>query len=712
MAWNDLPPVLANDATTTLTTALTSSTSNTQFTVSSGAGFPTLDQGSFYATLSHSSVTGTEIIRVSYANSGLTPNNWIAERAVEGTTAQAWPIGTTLELSFTAEALTNLARQSGILFDPSNIDDDNKQFQFLVFHEYDPQGRPNIRSSSLTLKPIAWYASMEWMEDLSESLIYLQHQNGNPKRLVVSEEVWDGHNGDPRPEGNRPEGHMLTWDPVGQVVSRKPFQFAIQKSDTVNNEYERVQLPSNLNGFTLAAGGPFGGGIYLEHEESDASPNTDHWLVKIGVHNLNVGAIDWGDLAYAPPRLAELVELPAYRNTVGGFVQITSDATEAEGYPPSIGVLSFDGTDVKTMPLATVATSGDYGDLAGRPMLPTQTSDLTNDNGFITEDDNARVAIKRNGTAIGVLRAVNLIEGSGVSLSVTDDATGEEIDVTIAAAGGASVDVQTFTSTGTWTKPANAQTTSIICIGGGGGGGGAGRRAGGSASKGGAGGGGGGGYSKLEIPAALLGASESVVVGSGGNGGAATYADNGFGSPGTAGTGSTFGSWVGAGGGAGGQSSATGIAGAGGIGLQAGGGGGAGNNTAGGTGARSLTGASGGGGGGGQTSANVAAAGGAGGGEPTVTSALTTTGGGAAGGAVATAGANATDRNNGDPRGGRGGGGGGAGFGADAGSGGSGAFPGGGGGGGGLAENGFTAGSGGSGAPGTVIVITVCGDAV
>lgn len=34
--------------------------------------------------------------------------------------------------------------------------------------------------------------------------------------------------------------------------------------------------------------------------------------------------------------------------------------------------------------MATVATSGSYNDLSNKPTIPTATSDLTNDSGFIT----------------------------------------------------------------------------------------------------------------------------------------------------------------------------------------------------------------------------------------------------------------------------------------------------------------------------------------
>ena len=40
-----------------------------------------------------------------------------------------------------------------------------------------------------------------------------------------------------------------------------------------------------------------------------------------------------------------------------------------------------------TSGLATVATSGSYNDLSNKPTIPTKTSDLSNDSGFITEDN-------------------------------------------------------------------------------------------------------------------------------------------------------------------------------------------------------------------------------------------------------------------------------------------------------------------------------------
>lgn len=49
---------------------------------------------------------------------------------------------------------------------------------------------------------------------------------------------------------------------------------------------------------------------------------------------------------------------------------------------------------------------------------------------------NARVNVKKAGASVGIRRGVNLIEGAGVTLTVTDDSGNEEVDVEIATSGG------------------------------------------------------------------------------------------------------------------------------------------------------------------------------------------------------------------------------------------------------------------------------------
>jgi hypothetical protein len=100
------------------------------------------------------------------------------------------------------------------------------------------------------------------------------------------------------------------------------------------------------------------------------------------------------------------------------------------------------------------------------------------------------------------------------------------------ASGLGEANVQTFNSSGTWTKPI-AGTMARIQVWGGGGGAGRVPVVGQSY-----GGGGGGGYSELVVPLSTLAASETVTVGAGGAG------RTGSTGPGTAGGNSSFGSLV------------------------------------------------------------------------------------------------------------------------------------------------------------------------
>lgn len=261
-------------------------------------------------------------------------------------------------------------------------------------------------------------------------------------------------------------------------------------------------------------------------------------------------------------------------------------------------------------------------------------------------------------------------------------------------------DIQSFTASGVWTKPAGAVAVDVICIAGGGGGG-SGRRGAAGTVRCGGGGGGGGAMSFGKFAAADLAATETVTVGAGGAGGAAVTSDDTNGNAGGVGNDSRFGTAVlvraqAPTGGAGGTN-ATGAAGAPGTGTYTAGAGGAASVTgaAGAVGANSSGASSGGGAGGGITAADASSAGGNGGSNTTRNGLGVPTGGasGVAGGTDTV-----TKTLSGIP--GFGGGGGGATAAGGAG------VRGGGGGGGGASLNGTASGAGGAGGGGIVVVVS------
>ena len=61
--------------------------------------------------------------------------------------------------------------------------------------------------------------------------------------------------------------------------------------------------------------------------------------------------------------------------------------------PVTGDALIYDGAEWANSPLADVATSGDYADLINTPTIPTNTSDLNNDSGFLTSSDISAVGL-------------------------------------------------------------------------------------------------------------------------------------------------------------------------------------------------------------------------------------------------------------------------------------------------------------------------------
>ena len=193
--------------------------------------------------------------------------------------------------------------------------------------------------------------------------------------------------------------------------------------------------------------------------------------------------------------------------TFGSASVVPRIAVDAKGRVTSVTATNIGIAAGSVSGLATVATSGSYTDLSGRPTIPTNTNQLTNGSNFITS---ASIP-----TAVS-----SLSNDSGylTSATVPGGATGPN--------------VQVFLQDGTFTVPAGISRLKITASGGGGGAGF--YTAGGR-----------GGYG-IAIVNVTPGAAYTVVIGRGGNGTSAAIGNDG--------TATTFGSTlVVAGGGQGGQ---------------------------------------------------------------------------------------------------------------------------------------------------------------
>lgn len=119
----------------------------------------------------------------------------------------------------------------------------------------------------------------------------------------------------------------------------------------------------------------------------------------------------------------------------------------------------------------TLAISNASTSAPGAVQLATdgETNALKACNGNDSRLNDARQTVKKAGTTIGKRRILNLIEGSNVTLTMTDDPSNDKVDVTITSAsggGGGSQNVFTTIATSSGTSPvADAVTDTLTLTG-------------------------------------------------------------------------------------------------------------------------------------------------------------------------------------------------------------------------------------------------------
>jgi len=125
------------------------------------------------------------------------------------------------------------------------------------------------------------------------------------------------------------------------------------------------------------------------------------------------------DVTINAPGFGSPIALAAGDTTAAGTATTTARADHRHGVPVAAPVsLATDGSSATGT--ATTFSRSDH-----RHAIPA------------TLDTNARVGVRRNsGGSTFIRRRINLIEGMNVTINVSDDATDEEVDVTISATGG------------------------------------------------------------------------------------------------------------------------------------------------------------------------------------------------------------------------------------------------------------------------------------
>jgi hypothetical protein len=236
------------------------------------------------------------------------------------------------------------------------------------------------------------------------------------------------------------------------------------------------------------------------------------------------------DLQYYPLSLN-----PAGYITTAALSGYLTVATAASTYYPLTNpngyISGITGSDVVTAlgytPYDSTNPAGYIDSSALTPYLTSATAastyyPLTNPSGYITSS--ALTPYLTSATAASTYQPILSLTTTGTSGAAT--LVGSTLNIpNYASSGGTPVNIQTFTSSGVWTKPANAKLVEVFLFGAGGGGG-AGRRGAPTTGRYGGGGAATGSVVINKMDASVLSATENIWIGIGGNGASVVTVDN------------------------------------------------------------------------------------------------------------------------------------------------------------------------------------------
>ena len=234
-----------------------------------------------------------------------------------------------------------------------------------------------------------------------------------------------------------------------------PSLAAVATSGSYNDLTKKPVYPTDINGFTDSTGLLFDGDYasltnlpsipdhLTEFSDVDiVSPTFNQILVWDGNAwiNDNLQLTDFGITDGTDGQVLTTDGQGNFTFTTvsgagGGFSGDYNDLTNKPSIPTNTSDLNNDSgfittvswTDVTSKPtFATVATSGSYTDLTDTPTIPTKTSDLTNDSGFITSSDFGSNTVTTTGSVYAnTLYSTNssTLEGGEIQLAKSTNAT-------------------------------------------------------------------------------------------------------------------------------------------------------------------------------------------------------------------------------------------------------------------------------------------------